>query len=354
MNTTKSIFMAVAVASLLMMSSCGSKQGSGSNSATTADSVKQIKSVKLLTLSKTEVMRNLEYTASILPLEELYMAPAQPGRITKINVEIGDRVSKGQVIAEMDRTTLNQAELQLLNLEKDYKRLDTLMQVGGVAVQQYDQIKTQLNVTRNNIEFLRDNVVLKAPFSGIITAKYFENGELYSGAPNTQAGKAALVVIQQINPLKATIAVSEKYYPIVKPGMEAVLTCDIYPGEVFKGKINLIHPTINAMSRTFNVEIQIPNGSEKLRPGMFAKVNLSVGKEQAMVVPVSSVMLQEGTNIRYVFAFIDGKAKRVTVETGKRFDDKIEIFSDNLKEGDKIIVAGQNKLLDGDVVTVVE
>ncbi|HOY39431.1 MAG: efflux RND transporter periplasmic adaptor subunit [Bacteroidales bacterium] len=354
MNTTKSFLLAGAAVVLLLMSSCGSKKGSDSNAQTAADSVKQIKTVKLLTLSKTEVMRNLEYTASISPYEELYMAPAQPGRITKINVEIGDRVSKGQIIAEMDKTTLNQAELQLINLEKDYKRLDTLMQVGGVAAQQYDQIKTQLNVTRNNVEFLRDNVVLKSPFTGIITAKYFENGELYSGAPNTQVGKAALVIIQQINPLKATIAISEKYYPIVKTGMEAVLTCDIYPGEIFKGKISLIHPTINAMSRTFNVEVQIPNGNEKLRPGMFAKVNVSVGKEEAMVVPVTSVLVQEGTNIRYVFVYIDGKAKRVNVETGKRFDDKIEIFSDNLKEGDKIIVAGQNKLLEGDVVTVVE
>ena len=109
------------------------------------------------------------------------MAPAQPGRINKIKVEIGDRVGKGQVIAEMDRTTLNQAELQLINLEKDFRRLDTLMSVGGVAAQQYDQVKTQLDITRTNVEFLRENVVLSSPFAGIITAKYFENGELYSG-----------------------------------------------------------------------------------------------------------------------------------------------------------------------------
>ncbi|NLA25073.1 MAG: efflux RND transporter periplasmic adaptor subunit [Bacteroidales bacterium] len=354
MNTTKSILATIAVFSLLAFSSCGSKQSKGKNDELDTDSIRQIKTVKLLTLSSSEVMRSLDYTANILPYEELYMAPAQPGRINKINVEIGDRVKKGQIIAEMDKTTLNQAELQLINLEKDYGRLDTLMSVGGIAEQQYDQLKTQLEVTRNNVEFLRENVVLRSPFSGIITAKYFENGELYSGAPNTQVGKAALVIIQQINPLKAIIAVSEKYYPLVKTGMSVDLVCDIYPDETFQGKVSLIHPTINAMSRTFNVEISIPNGNEKLRPGMFSKVNLNIGHEEALVVPVSAVITQEGTNIKYVFMYDSAKAKRVNVETGKRFDDKIEIFSEKIAEGDQIIVAGQSKLLDGDVVTVIE
>ncbi len=354
MNTKTSILLGIAVFTLLAFSSCGSKQSKRDKDEHIADSIKQIKTVKLMTLSKIEVMRSLDYTANILPFEELYMAPAQPGRINKIKVEIGDRVGKGQVIAEMDRTTLNQAELQLINLEKDFRRLDTLMSVGGVAAQQYDQVKTQLDITRTNVEFLRENVVLSSPFAGIITAKYFENGELYSGAPNTQVGKAALVVIQQINPLKAVIAISEKYYPLVKIGMEASLTCDIYPNETFAGKINLIHPTINAMSRTFNVEVQIPNNNEKLRPGMFAKINLDVGREEAMVVPTPAVITQEGTNIKYVFMYDNGVAKRVNVAVGKRFDDKIEIFSDDLNERNQIIIAGQNKLLDGDKVTVVK
>jgi len=167
-------------------------------------------------------------------------------------------------------------------------------------------------------------------------------------------GKAAVVIIQQINPLKAVIAVSERYYPLIKAGMETQLSCDIYPGEIFSGKVSLIHPTINAMSRTFNVEVQIPNSKEKLRPGMFARVNINVGKEEAMVVPIAAVLLQDGTNTRYVFLYNNGSVQRVNVELGKRYDDRIEIFSENLKEGDKIVVAGQNKLLDGDKVSVVE
>lgn len=352
MKTQRLFLIGLLLPAMVLMHSCGAKQDNEKPKENENKSSE--KTVKLLELHKTEVMRDLEYTANILPNEELYLAPAQPGRISKINVKIGDRIAAGQVLIEMDRTTLNQAELQLISLEKDYQRLDTLVRVGGIAVQQYDQIKTQLEVTRNNIEFLRDNVALRAPFGGIITAKYFENGELFSGAPNTQVGKAAVVIIQQINPLKAVIAVSERYYPLIKAGMETQLSCDIYPGEIFSGKVSLIHPTINAMSRTFNVEVQIPNSKEKLRPGMFARVNINVGKEEAMVVPISAVLLQDGTNTRYVFLYNNGSVQRVNVELGKRYDDRIEIFSENLKEGDKIVVAGQNKLLDGDKVSVVE
>ncbi|MDY0216641.1 MAG: efflux RND transporter periplasmic adaptor subunit [Bacteroidales bacterium] len=334
---------------LTIAASCGTKNKKEQNAE-----AKPEKTIKVMALSKSEVMRSLEYTANVLPYEELYMAPAQPGRIHKVNVEIGDKVSKGQVLINMDPTSLNQAQLQLINLEKDYRRIDTLYKAGGIAAQQYDQMKTQLDVTRSNVEFLRENVILKAPFSGVITGKYFENGELFSGAPNTQAGKAAIVIIQQINPLKVKISVSEKYYPIIKKGMSASLTCDLYPEDTFKGKIKLIHPTINAATKTFDVEIEIPNSNEKLRPGIFARIQLEVGKEEAVVVSSSSLLVQEGTNTRYVFVYEKGVVKRVNVEVGKRYDDKIEIFSEELSDGMEIVVAGQNKLVNGEKVKVIQ
>lgn len=330
------------------LQSCKSKDKENEN---TQESVKTVKTVKV---TKTIVERTLEYSANILPFKELYMAPAQPGRISKIFVEVGDRVSKGQLIAEMDKTTLNQVELQLSNLEKDYRRVDTLNKVGGIAAQQYDQIKTQLDVTRTNAEFLRENVILKSPFSGLITAKYFESGELYSGAPNTQVGKAAIVVIQQINPVKAIISVSEKYFPVIKKGMQAKLSCDIYPDEEFLGRVSLIHPTINSATKTFNIEIEVPNGSEKLRPGIFSKIYMEVGKEEALVVPAMALQVQEGTNVRYLFVNNNGIAKRIDVEVGTRYDDKYEVYSEDLHENMEIIVAGHTKLLNGDKIKVIK
>jgi len=272
----------------------------------------------------------------------------------KINAEIGDKVPAGKILIEMDPTTLNTTQVQLLNLEKDMQRLDTLIQYGGVSQQQYDQMKTQLAVTRENYELLKTNVNMKAPFSGVITGKYFENGELYSGTPNTTAAKAAILTIQQTNPIKAIIAVQEKYLPKIKLGMKVKLVCEIYPDKTFDGTVSLIYPTINAQTKTFNVEIKIPNGNEILKPGMYARINLNLGEEKALIVPNVAVLQQLGTNLRYVMIYDNGVAHKVIVETGKRISDKIEIISDKLKIGDKVILAGHSNLEEGFKVKITE
>lgn len=314
----------------------------------------KVKAVKVVELDKHEVPRQVNYPANLLANEEVYLAPGAPGRIIKVYPEVGDRVYAGQTLVYMDPTQLNTSKLQLQSLEKDMARLDTLIKYGGVSQQQYDQMKTQVDVTKSNIQLLATNTVLTAPFSGVITAKYFEDGELYSGAPNTQVGKAAVVVLQQIDPIKAQISISEKYFPVVKEGAKVNLVTDIYPDTVFSGKISLIHPTINAQSKTFNVEIQVPNKEELLRPGMYSKVNLEFATESAIIVPAIAVLQQMGTNNRYVFVYDDGKAKRINVEIGDRYDDQIEIISNEISLGDKLIISGHSNLLDGAKVKISE
>ncbi|MDD2387033.1 MAG: efflux RND transporter periplasmic adaptor subunit [Bacteroidales bacterium] len=348
---TKNLFLiGILSVSFMVLVSCGAD-----SKARKSESEKEsVKTVKIAKISEKEIGREIDYSANLLANEEVYLAPATPGRIIKIYPEVGDRVSVGQVLIQMDPTQLNTSKLQLQSLEKDMARLDTLIQYGGVSQQQYDQMKTQLEVTRSNIELLQTNIVMTAPFSGIVTAKYFENGELYSGAPNTQVGKAAILILQQINPIKAIINVSEKYYPVIKQGLEVNLVSDIYPNEVFTGKISLVHPTINAATKTFNVEIQIPNNKQLLRPGMYARVNLEFAKETAVVVPAIAVLQQIGTNRRYVFIHKNGIANKIDVEVGKRFDDQIEIISNNTNLGDELIVSGHGNLVDGAKVSVVE
>src|SRR4030042_6939475 len=144
------------------------------------------------------------------------MAPSTPGRIEQIYVETVEKVNKGDKLFLMDRTQLYQVKLQLASLEKDLSRLDTLLKTGSVKQQAYDQTKTQYDVLRTNVNFMELNTLMKAPFSGIVTGKYFENGELYSGAPTTSTGRAAVVTVMQVNPLKVNAAISEQYYPLIK------------------------------------------------------------------------------------------------------------------------------------------
>jgi RND family efflux transporter MFP subunit len=303
-------------------------------------------------LTEREVSRSINYTANLSPFEEVYCAPATPGRIEKINVVIGSHVGRGSVLVQMDQTQLKQAEIQLKTLETDYNRIKQLHDMGSISEQQYDQIKAQYEVTQTNVQFLKENTQLLAPISGIITGKYFENGEMYSGAPNTAAAKAAIVTIQQINPVKAFINVAESYYPVINKNTKVELTCDMFSGEKFEGSVYRIYPTIDAISRTFTVEISIPNKNEKLRPGMFGTISLDVEKATSLMVPAIAVLKQQGTNERLVYTVENGKAKRIFVETGVRYDDLVEIQSKDLKLGDQIIVVGQSKVVDGSAIEV--
>ncbi len=327
-------------------------QGNQAEQANVTEAQKK-EAVEVMELESQIVFRTVNYPATLEAYEEVYMAPASPGRIEKIHAEVGDRISNGAPLVEMDRTQLRQAEIQFKNLEADFRRLDTLARYGSIPQQQYDQLQTQLEVARSNVEFLSDNVSLHAPFSGVITGRYYEPGEMYSGAPNTQAGKAAVLSLAQIDRLKAMVSLSESYFPEIKKGMETAIEVDVYPNQDFTGTIDRIHPKIDPANRTFNVEILVNNREGLLRPGMFARINFNLDQKEAILLPSMAVLKLQGSNNRYLFVDDNGSARRISVTIGKRYDDKVEVFSDELKPGARVIVTGQSKLLDGVPIEVV-
>jgi membrane fusion protein (multidrug efflux system) len=340
----------------LLLSGCSSKSekttSTSQDSAVTSE--KAPIPVKVSTLAKTKIARTIDYTATILPFEEVNMAPSTPGRIDKIYVEIGDKVSKGDELFLMDRTQLYQLKLQLSSLAKELSRLDTLLKSGSAKQQQYDQMKTQYDVTKTNVDFMEENTLLKAPFYGVVTGKYFENGEMYSGSPTTSTGRSAVVTVMQVNPLKVNVSITEQYFPLIKKGMKAVILSDVYKNEKFTGFVYRISPTVNSATRSFNVELELPNQNDILKPGMFVRVSMDLGEVETFVVPANTVLVQEGTNIRYVFTEENNIAERIEVNLGKRFDDQLEIISANLKEGDKLITEGQARLINGDKIEILK
>lgn len=348
-------FLPVILVSLYMLAACSTKTNTTASTSDTLDvSGRGVIPVKVEEISRTKINRTIDYTATIQPFEEVNLVPATPGRIEKINVEVGDRITKGQELIIMDKTQLLQLKLQLSSLEKDLSRLDTLLKTGSARQQQYDQLKTQYDVTKTNADFMEANTTITAPFSGVVTGKYFENGEMYSGVPTTQSGKSAIITLMQVSPLKVNVNISEQFYPSMKRGMKAMITADVYGGEKFTGTVSRIAPTVNSATRTFEVELQVPNRNEMLKPGMFVRVSMDLGQVDAFVVPANTILTQEGTNSRYVYINDNGAAERINVELGKRFDDMIEIVSDNLNEGDKLITQGQARLINGDRIEVIQ
>jgi membrane fusion protein, multidrug efflux system len=339
----------------LLVAACSSKGKNGASASAdpATETNRAVIPVKTMVLAKTKIARTIDYTATILPFEEVNMAPSTPGRIDKIYVEVGDRVNKGDNLFLMDRTQLYQLELQLSNLQKDLDRIDTLLKSGSAKQQQYDQMKMQYDVLKTNVDFMKENTMMKSPFYGVVTGKYFENGEMYSGAPTTQSGRSAVVTVMQVNPLKINVNISEQYYPLIKIGMKAEVTADVYRGDKFTGTVFRIAPTVNAASRSFITELELPNRGDVLKPGMFVRVSMDLGEVETFVVPANTVLIQEGTNIRFVFLEKNNIAERVEVTLGKRFDDKVELLTSDIKEGDKLISEGQARLINGDKIELV-
>jgi RND family efflux transporter MFP subunit len=295
--------------------------------------------VKLQSLDKTST-----YTANVKADVINQITPTVPGRIEKIYVEIGNKVSKGQLLAQMDPTNLQQQTTQLANLERDYERYSELLKVGGIAQQQVDQVKTQIDVLKTVIKNLQNNTQLRSPINGTITARNYDNGDVFAQLP--------ILTVQQLNPLKAVIYVTEAYFSKVKVGMPVNIKLDVYDNETFTGKVRLIYPTIDAATHTFGVEVFIENSSQKVRPGMYARVSLNFGAEESIVIPDAAVQRQAGSNDKYVFVIENRVAKYHKIELGQHLGDRYEILS-GLNDGDVVVTAGQNRLIEGTEVEII-
>lgn len=297
-------------------------------------------------VQKMEIDRTVEFSTTLEGYLKQNVAPSLTGKIEHIFVEVGTNVKEGSMLVRMDQNQINTTKLTYANLGVELSRMENLRESGAVSQQALDQVKLSYDQTKQSLDFLEKNTYVKAPFSGVISAKNYEDGELYSGQP--------ILVLTQINTLKALIGISESYFPQVKAGMTVDITSDIYPGEVFKGVIEIVYPTIDASSHTFQVKVKISNGSLKLRPGMYVKTRLALGRLNAIVVPYQSVLKMTGSNDRYVFVNEDGVAKRIFVEMGQRYNEMVEIVGDSLHEGDKLVTLGQSKLVDGLKINVVK
>ena len=298
--------------------------------------------VQVAPISVQTINNELDYTGVVQAYEEAHIGAAQPARIERILVDVGDQVSKGQLLVQMDRTQLFQAQVQLQTLKADLNRLDTLLSMGAVTQQSYDQLKAQYEVAKASYENLASHTEIRATIPGIVTGRYNSAGELFSMTPSP-AGKPAIVSIMQIRPVKITIGVSERYYPRVKKGQTTTVVTDLFPGRVFEGKVYKIYPTIDRASGTFKVEVLIDNNDLSLKPGMFTRVALNLGETQALLVPALSVLKQVGSNERFVFVVEEGVAIRKTVVPGRNIGDMQEVLS-GLEPGESLVVSGQHNL----------
>lgn len=317
-----------------------------SKQETITEQEERVEQVRTTVLQPREIEREISVSTNLQGYLTQNVAPSLTGKIEHIYCEVGDKISQGADLVRMDQTQYKTTKISLGNLEIEKNRVEQLLKTGSATQQQYDQILAQYNSTKEQLEFLQTNTYVKAPFSGVIAAKTYEDGELYSGQP--------IVVLTQIDKLKALVAIPESYFPLFKEGMKLTLTSEIYPEQVFPATVEVVYPTIDATSHTFQIKIAVPNNQLLLRPGMYVTTTIGLGKANAIVVPYQAVEKLVGANDRYVFLNENGVAKRVSVTLGQRFDQDIEIIAPEIVPGVEMVTVGQHKLIDGVKINVVE
>ena len=340
MNVRTIIYVAAAV----MAVSCGN------NNSKTAEQPKsaevRLPNVAIMAASYKDVPQSDVYTANVEAYAKNNIAPQSPSRIQKIYVEVGDFVRAGQIVAKMDEVNLNQSKFSMANDSLEYSRIKKLYEQGGVSKSDFDAMELKYNVTRSQYQNLLENTILRSPVSGVITARNYDQGDMYGGSP--------IYVVEQITPVKLYVGISEMDYTRVKKKDVVTLTADALPGKTFTGRIARIYPTIDAATHTFTAEVNVANSDRLLRPGMYARVTVNFGSNHSIVVPDDCVVKQQGSGVRSVFVLqADNTVKEIVVTLGRHFGTEYEILS-GVAEGDKVVVKGQASLKNGSKVNVQE
>ena len=316
------------------------QQGPGAMAAAPA-----VPNVEITEAQTKSVPQESVYSSTIEAYAVNNIMPQSAGRIRKISVEVGDYVSKGQILAEMDRLQMQQLELQVRNDEAEFKRLQTLYQQGGVAQSDYEAAELNYKVRKTNYENVKENTILRSPITGYVTARNFDQGDMFSMS-------APIFTVQQVCPVKMLVGISESEYTKIKKGDGVKLTVDALPGRTFNGRVERLYPTIDAATHTFKAEVLVPNSDRALRPGMYARVTVDFGSLSHVVVPDNAVVRMEGTGQRFVYILNDDSTvSYVPVTLGRHLGQTYEIL-EGLQDGQKVVTKGQTTLKDGIKVNV--
>ncbi len=333
----------ITMAAAVLFCACGSTESESTTLATTAQEEKP--NVKIATVTSEAVPQLGEYTTTVEADVKNSIIPNSPLRIDKIFVEVGDNVVKGQKLVQLDASNLEQLTLQVENQRTELYRIAELYKAGGASQSEYDAVKTALEVNEKALKNRMENTELVSPISGVVSARNYDDGDMYGGQP--------ILVVEQISPVKMKVNISEKYYTKVKKGTNVTLRFETFGNEEFQGKINIVYPTIDASTHTFPVEITLANNDLRVRPGMFGHATINFGTENHVVVPDAAVIKQAGSGDYYIYTYSNGKVSYDKIELGRRMGDKYELIS-GVESGAQVVIAGQNALSNGKEVEVIK
>ncbi|SHK38259.1 efflux RND transporter periplasmic adaptor subunit [Tepidibacter formicigenes] len=331
-------------------------------------------SVETKKVQKGDINLKTTLSAKVAPIEEASVVPKIPGKVAKINIEIGQKVNKGDVLFTLDKTDMlnvvknaeaayNMAvanlkirEEQIENARTNYERMKFLYEQGAISKQQFEQYelqasstnlevaKAQVEQSRVALENAKSSLVdttVTSPISGVITAVNINEGEMASSAmPAVSIANLDKVVIET--------DISEYLINKVKIGDSVDISIKSAGKENFKGKITALSPATSQGSMTYPIKIEIDNKNKLIKPGMFGEVSIvTEKKEKVITVPSEAVIVKEGNDV--VFTVEDNKAHMKNVSLGIDNGEYVEIIK-GVKEGETVVIKGQNYLDEGSKV----
>jgi membrane fusion protein (multidrug efflux system) len=357
----KKILMSVTLGLTLVAGGCGS------NDAKTATE-EPVVPVTATRVERGDIASTIQVTGTIFPWQESMISPKVSGRIEKLFADEGDKVTRGQTLAELEqerllimikesKASLQEARAQLRNLESTLERSRKLFREGVLDSQHFDDTATERDLAAARVkraealleraeQDLQDSII-SAPFDGFVVEKLMNEGEMATTMPPSN-----IFHLVDTSRVKIECDISEEKRTVISVGRQASITLDAYPGEVFTGEITTVNPKIDIVSRTFTVKIEIPNPDFKLESGMFARIRIAEEQSLNTLLIPRGVIIEAG-GVKKVFLVKNGRAAEREITTGITTPESAEITG-GLSEGDMIVTRGFYALKDGIKVTVQE
>jgi len=361
------IVIALAAASLVAAAACKKPAAK----ATVADQTFGAAPVKVFKARRQRITEKITYTGTLEAWTKINITPETGGKIARIHVQEGDRVAKGQLLAELEtasiRLQLKQAEAGVAVAEAAYAdalrnkdRMDRLIKEQAVSEQQREKIQLAFDAASAQLEQARaglnlaqhalDVSIMTAPFAGVIASKNAEVGDVINPMMGGFGGGAGgVLTLMDYDRVKAVIAVSSEDIGRIRKGQAAILRVGAFPGRDFPGAVRIVNLTADPLNKKFSVEAVFDNPEGVLRPGTFGDVVFELeSHENAMVVPQKAILENA-----YVFVVEGGKAVKKPVVLGLQNTTMIEVI-DGLTEGLPVVVEGNYGLEEGAAVQVLE
>ena len=281
------------------------------------------------------------YLGTFEPYRQNLIGSDASGKVIKINVEEGDRITQGQVIAKVDddllQLQLESAEVNIEGQKKDDERYSNLEKNNAVPGVQIEKTKLGLKaaeIQRKQIQKQLKSTTLTAPFSGVITKKMIDLGSVIGpGSP--------LVEITDISTLKLTVSVPERDILKFKTGQSVPVKVDIFGDKTFEGKVSSV-AVVADRSHNFKVQITVKNSNEEIRAGMYGNVSLS-NSSSVTALSIPRKALVGSSKKPHVFVIRNGKAVLTSFTSGTSDGEYVEVVS-GLSKNDQIVVKGQVNL----------